>query len=60
MGLHSPTPPPPQDPLLLAGGGRPSGMHMLCGGVGLSAILADAGRSKEWPLPCAGPAPMTS
>ena len=37
-----------------------SGMHMFCAGVGPSAILAGAGRPEEWPLPCAGPAPMTS
>lgn len=46
-----------QDPLLLGGGSWSSGMHMLCGGVGLSAILADAGRSEEWSLPRAAPPP---
>lgn len=40
--------------------GWSSGMHMFCAGVGPSAILAGAGRPKKWPLPRAGPAPMTS
>lgn len=40
--------------------GWASGVHMFCAGVGPSAILAGSGRLKKWPLPCAGPAPMTS
>lgn len=47
-------------PAALGGGGWSSGMHILCGGVWLSAILAGAGRPEEWPLPGAGPALMTS
>lgn len=39
---------------------RSSEMHMFCARVGPAAILAGAGRPEEWPLPCAGPASMTS
>lgn len=38
-------------------GGWSSGMHTLCGGVGLSAILADAGRSRSGYCPVPAPPP---